>query len=85
MPSNQHTYVYMLNSIAQPEEFYTGCTTDLESRLGDHNRGHVTHTKNFCPWRIEVAIAFRDAQKARKFEKYLKSGSGREFARRHFR
>ncbi|MBL7076704.1 MAG: GIY-YIG nuclease family protein [Kiritimatiellae bacterium] len=63
---------------------YTGCTTDLEQRITDHNRGHVPHTAKFAPWDTEVVIRFRDKTKARAFESYLKSGSGREFARRHF-
>ena len=33
---------------------------------------------------METAICFRSTVKAREFEKYLKSGSGREFARRQF-
>jgi len=31
-----------------------------------------------------VSIEFPDEQMAVRFEKYLKSGSGRAFARRHF-
>jgi hypothetical protein len=30
-------------------------------------------------------VKFADERRALKFEKYLKSGSGAEFARRHFR
>jgi hypothetical protein len=33
---------------------------------------------------METAVAFSNRQKASGFERYLKSGSGREFARRHF-
>ncbi len=77
-------FVYTLISRGNPERHYTGCTTDLEQRLQDHNRGHVPHTAKFAPWDLDVAIAFADKAKARAFEKYLKSGSGREFARRHF-
>jgi len=80
---NYH-YVYLLASEAHPERHYTGCTADLERRLKDHNRGHVPHTAKFAPWQIEVAVAFRDKAKACAFEKYLKTGSGREFGRRHF-
>jgi putative endonuclease len=83
MPS--FTYVYVLRSKADTDQYYTGCTADLETRLHDHNRGHVPHTSKSCPWEVEIAMAFRDAAKARQFESYLKSGSGREFSRRHFR
>jgi putative endonuclease len=40
--------------------------------------------QNIGPWYIEVAVAFRSEAKARRFERYLKTGSGREFSRRHF-
>jgi hypothetical protein len=33
---------------------------------------------------METAIAFTTKEKAMAFEKYLKTGSGPEFARRHF-
>ncbi|MBA3831559.1 MAG: GIY-YIG nuclease family protein [Chthoniobacterales bacterium] len=63
---------------------YTGVTSDLQQPLAQHNRGECTHTAKSHPWRIETAISFRSEQKAINFEKYLKSGSGREFAWRHF-
>ena len=55
-----------------------------KSPLKEHNRGPFPHTEKYKPWGIETAIAFASQAKARAFEKYLKSGSGREFARRHF-
>ncbi|WP_345785362.1 GIY-YIG nuclease family protein [Thalassobacterium sedimentorum] len=81
---SEFTYVYVLKSRSNPDAHYTGCTQDLNARLAKHNAGAVPHTSKSCPWRIETAISFRSPEKARAFEKYLKSGSGREFARRHF-
>jgi len=43
----------------------------------------VPHTAKYRPWRIEVAIRFRDDQRAVAFERDLKSGSGHAFAKRH--
>ncbi len=77
-------YVYILVSAENLSKHYTGRTTDLRHRLAEHNRGQCSHTSKFRPWRIETAIVFQSEQKAIQFEKYLKSGSGREFARRHF-
>ena len=77
------TYVYLLVSEKDPLVHYTGLTDDLTSRLRKHNAGGSPHTAKHIPWRIETAIAFRDRAKATAFEAYLKSGSGREFARRH--
>ena len=77
-------YVYRLRSLSSPNQVYTGRTTDLETRLKKHNAREVPHTVKFTPWQIEVAVAFRGESKAIAFEAYLKSGSGREFALRHF-
>lgn len=52
--------------------------------LAGLNAGKVPSTAKHAPWRVEVSIEFRNEGKAWAFERYLKSGSGREFARRHF-
>ena len=83
-PMNKFFYVYILVSEADDSTHYTGITTDLKERVAMHNRGKCVHTTAHRPWRIETAIAFGSESKARAFEKYLKTGSGREFARRHF-
>ena len=79
-----HYYVYILCSESNPSRRYTGFTTELKTRLAKHNAGGNPATKPFRPWIIETAVSFRSETKAKEFEKYLKSGSGREFARRHF-
>ncbi len=76
------TYVYILQSEAGLARFYTGLTDDLKDRLRRHNAGEVPHTAKFKPWRIKTAIAFGDRQRASAFEKYLKSASGRAFAKK---
>ena len=73
--------VYILQSLAEPEHFYTGITDDLDARLLRHNAGAVTHTSKFRPWRIKTYVAFADDARAIAFESYLKSGSGRAFAK----
>jgi putative endonuclease len=77
-------YVYILQSIANPERYYVGLTENLHERLAKHNAGEVQHTAKLGPWTIKTAIAFRDRDRAAAFERYLKSGSGRAFARKHF-
>lgn len=74
-------YVYILESLAEREHFYTGVTDDLKARLSTHNSGSVTHTAKHRPWRVKTYIAFSDEGRAFAFEKYLKSGSGRAFAK----
>ena len=74
-------YVYILQSLMDSEQFYTGITDDLDARLLKHNSGAVTHTSKYRPWRIKTYVAFTDEARASAFEKYLKSGSGRAFAK----
>jgi len=77
-------YVYMLQSVQRPEHYYVGMTENLPERLKAHNSLKVPHTSKFAPWRIETAVAFRDKEKALAFEQYLKTHSGRAFAKKHF-
>ncbi|MSP42498.1 MAG: GIY-YIG nuclease family protein [Alphaproteobacteria bacterium] len=77
-------YVYILQSLSDPSRFYDGITEDLKSRLKQHNAGEVLHTAKYKPWKIKNYLAFDYHKKAFAFEKYLKSGSGRAFAKRHF-
>ncbi len=77
-------YTYILNSLLNPERFYIGSTSDLKRRLSEHNSGKSIHTNKFCPWKIKNYIAFEDAAKATEFEKFLKSGNGRIFSKKHF-
>jgi len=81
---NEYVYIYRLQSIAFPTRVYVGMTDDLDARLKKHNEGGVPSTAPHKPWQITTAHAFRSREKAVAFERYLKTGSGREFARRHF-
>lgn len=74
-------YVYILQSEQDAGHFYTGITDDLRTRLSKHNSGEVAHTAKYRPWRVKSYVAFTDEDRALAFEKYLKSGSGRAFAK----
>jgi putative endonuclease len=76
-------YVYILASSAESGRFYVGLTDDLRKRLQTHNEGSVSHTSKYRPWTLKTYLAFSDIEKAVAFERYLKSGSGRAFAKRH--
>jgi putative endonuclease len=54
----------------------------LRSRLKKHNAGEVAHTSKHGPWMIKTYVAFSDEKQAFVFEKYLKSASGRAFAKK---
>lgn len=75
-------YVYILCSESAQSHFYTGFTENLELRLKHHNSGGDQHTAKHRPWRIKTAIAFTDREQALAFERYLKSPSGRAFAKK---
>ncbi len=77
-------YTYILQSKKNPNHFYVGSTSDLKRRLTEHNSGKSIHTNKFLPWKIKNYVAFEEQEKAEKFEKYLKSGNGRIFTKKHF-
>jgi putative endonuclease len=74
-----------LISTIHVNRYYTGLTSDVAARLAEHNAGRSKHTASGRPWKIVTTIEFSDSDRAEAFEEYLKSGSGRVFARRHFR
>jgi predicted GIY-YIG superfamily endonuclease len=77
-------FVYVLESEAIAGRHYTGLSSDPVARLDWHNAGLSIHTSKFRPWKLLVSIEFADTSTATRFERYLKTGSGRAFARRHF-
>jgi putative endonuclease len=77
-------FVYVLRSDRDPPRHYVGVTADAENRLDWHNHGPCGHTVAYRPWSFVVVMECPTEQKAIRFEKYLKSGSGRAFAARHF-
>ena len=79
------TIVYILKSDANPTRYYTGLTANIAARLAAHNAGRVPHTADGKPWIIDVIVEFSDEGRAVAFERYLKSGSGNAFAKRHLR
>jgi putative endonuclease len=78
-------FVYILKSINFSNQYYVGVTSNPVARLETHNAGESPHTATHRPWRTLVVIEFDEELPALAFERYLKTGSGREFARRHFR
>lgn len=71
-------YVYILRS-SKSGILYYGFTTDLKKRFKEHNDSKSKFTKGHIPWKLVFYCAFSDKQKAKDFELYLKSGSGKAF------
>ncbi len=61
-----------------------GFTTDLGKRVAIHNQGGCPHTAKGLPWKVKTHLMFENERTARRFERYLKTGSGRAFAKPHF-
>jgi predicted GIY-YIG superfamily endonuclease len=78
-------YVYIIRSINFSDHEYTGATRDLKQRLTEHNAGKSAHTAKFMPWELVWYCAFPDKHRALAFEKYLKSHSGRAFAKKRLK
>jgi len=74
-------YVYIL--ICKNNKQYIGCTDDLKDRIKRHEKGYVPATKNTRPIKLISYTAFSSKYSAYNFEKYLKSGSGRAFIKKH--
>jgi putative endonuclease len=79
--ANHLKYVYILGSEVG-DHFYVGVTSDLRARLAKHNAGDVSHTSKYKPWILKTYLGFSDEAQANAFEKYLKSASGRAFAKK---
>lgn len=77
-------YVYLLNSITEPERIYVGYSLNVAHRLKVHNAGGALHTAKYKPWKLLLYMSFVDRATAMDFEKYLKSQSGRAFIAKRF-
>lgn len=74
-------HVYLIRSL-KTKYNYAGITNDLEKRLLQHNLGYNKSTKPFAPFETILVENYEDYKEARKREKFLKSGQGREWIRK---
>lgn len=70
-------YTYILENESGYQ--YVGLTCDLDDRLSRHNRGEISATAKYKPWKLVNYVAFPTREQAADFEIYLKSGSGTSF------
>jgi len=71
-------YVYVIKSETR-NYTYIGLSDNVERRLGEHNSGKNRTTRPYRPFNLILTEQFETRAEARKREKYLKSGSGREY------
>lgn len=70
-------YVYVLKS-EKNGKLYKGFTSDLKRRIKEHSCHQPKFTGDNGPWKLIYYEAFISEKDARKEEKFLKSGKGRE-------
>jgi len=75
-------YVYILEN-KNKNFHYIGYTKNLNKRIHEHKNGESSVTKGYLPIKLVWHCVFYNKQTAAKFEKYLKSGSGRAFTKKH--
>jgi len=74
MNQEQH-YVYVLRSL-KDGRLYTGYTTNLDSRLQDHNAGHTKSTRSRRPLKLVYSEKFKSKKEAMEREKFFKTPEG---------
>lgn len=70
-------FVYALSSLVR-NYIYVGLTDSVERRFSEHNFGKNKTTKPYLPFKIILVIECENRIDARKWEKYYKSGIGKE-------
>jgi len=75
--------MYYVYSLKCKDGYYVGCTDNLKNRLERHKKRYIPATANRLPIKLDFYFAISGKYKAFEFEKYLKSGSGRAFLRKH--
>jgi putative endonuclease len=73
-------FVYVLKSL-KDNKFYTGCTTNLERRIIEHNNGMEVSTKSRTPFELIYYEWCQHKDDALQREAYLKSGVGKKYIR----
>lgn len=75
--SSQMFYVYVLKSLKN-NRLYTGSTSNLNKRIGQHNLGLSKYTKLTRPFKLIYKEEYKTRAEAYRRELFLKSGKGRE-------
>ncbi|MFH0837844.1 MAG: GIY-YIG nuclease family protein [Patescibacteria group bacterium] len=70
--------VYAIKSIHR-NYIYVGLTIELRTRILRHNRGGHKTTRPYAPFFLIHTKGFNSVREARYYEKYLKSGCGKEY------
>ncbi|MCW3106265.1 MAG: hypothetical protein JWQ09_771 [Segetibacter sp.] len=72
-------YIVYILYTDQFKKHYIGFTGNLEQRMLSHNQLGHDWTKSYRPWRIIYTKEFGLKMEAMQYEKWLKTGAGRDF------
>jgi putative endonuclease len=70
--------VYILYS-EKFNKHYTGYTSDIELRIKSHNEFGKDWTAWYRPWKLIYTKEFNSKNEAMAYEKWVKTGAGRDF------
>ena len=73
--------VYAIESKVD-KRIYVGISQNPNKRLRSHNQKEVFSTKGYCPWSLVYTKVIGSRKLARKEEKRLKSGYGKEWLKK---
>ena len=73
--------VYAISSLVR-NYIYVGLAFVVDKRVAQHNAGKERTTRAYKPFKLIYSEEFSDRSLARKGEKYLKSGTGKEFLKK---
>ena len=76
-------YTYVISSKIR-NYVYIGLTSDVERRVEEHQKGYNKKTRVYGPFDLILFEIFKTRIDARKREKYLKSGAGKEWIKSNF-
>ena len=68
--------VYVLKD--ESKYTYTGCTSNLEVRIWEHNNKVTKSTRKGKNWKVVYTKDFNTKSEALRYERFLKTGKGRE-------
>ena len=71
-------FVYAIKS-RKRKYIYVGITNNINRRINQHQNGKEQTTRAYSPFDIVLTEVLETRERARAREKYLKSGSGKEF------
>jgi len=73
--------VYVITSKIR-KYIYVGITNNLVRRIDEHNKGYNKTTRAYRPFELILTEKYKTRTAARRREKYLKSGIGKEFLKK---